>query len=74
MSTNSQTETVLPRVLISDKEIKEKFEISQPTLWRWTDRQGFPKAVKEKRGMRPYHAVIAWAVERGMLPENMIAN
>lgn len=70
---NLQTDTNLPRVLISDREIKEKFEISQPTLWRWTDKLGFPKPVKEKRGMRPYHKVIEWAVEHGMLPAEMMA-
>lgn len=68
-----KTDISLPRVLISDREIKEKFEISQPTLWRWTDKLGFPKPVKEKRGMRPYHKVIEWAVERGMLPAEMVA-
>ncbi len=70
----SQPETELPRVLISDKEIKDKFEISQPTLWRWTDKLDFPKPVKEKRGMRPYHKVVEWAVERGMLPADMLVS
>nr|WP_241214364.1 helix-turn-helix domain-containing protein [Vibrio alfacsensis] len=29
------------QILISDKEIREIFGISQPTLWRWTEYKGF---------------------------------
>ncbi|MDP2500145.1 hypothetical protein AB4163_20025 [Vibrio splendidus] len=43
------------------------FGISQPTLWRWTQELGFPKAVKGMRGKRPYKEFIEWAKERGMI-------
>ena len=59
--------TALPRMFISDKEIREVLGISQPTLWRWTQELGFPKSLKGMRGKRPYKEFMKWAKERGMV-------
>ncbi|MEZ8902042.1 helix-turn-helix transcriptional regulator [Vibrio sp. 10N.222.48.A11] len=51
---NSTINLATQRFFISDKEVRETLGISQPTLWRWTQELGFPKAVKGMRGKRPY--------------------
>ncbi|NOH85506.1 hypothetical protein F0249_17055 [Vibrio sp. 03-59-1] len=61
------TQHQIPRLFISDKEVREVLDISQPTLWRWTQQLGFPKAVKGMKGKRPYKEFLAWAQERGMV-------
>ncbi|ASG01516.1 MULTISPECIES: helix-turn-helix transcriptional regulator [Vibrio] len=67
MATQQFTTTTIPRMFISDKEVRELLDISQPTLWRWTQDLGFPKSVKGMKGKRPYKEFIAWAEERGMV-------
>ncbi len=52
-------------ILISDKEVREMFGISQPTLWRWTKNVGFPEPVA--RGKRSRKQVMDWAREKNML-------
>lgn len=64
---NSTINLATQRFFISDKEVRETLGISQPTLWRWTQELGFPKAVKGMRGKRPYKEFIEWAKERGMI-------
>ncbi|EGR0763352.1 helix-turn-helix transcriptional regulator [Vibrio parahaemolyticus] len=53
------------RILISDKEVREMFGISQPTLWRWTKNDGFPAAIV--RAKRSRKQVMDWAREKNML-------
>ncbi|MFL9806292.1 helix-turn-helix transcriptional regulator [Vibrio cyclitrophicus] len=56
-----------PRLYITDKEVREILQISQPTLWRWTKELGFPQAIKGMKGRRPYREFIDWAKNNGMV-------
>ncbi|CAV18353.1 helix-turn-helix transcriptional regulator [Vibrio atlanticus] len=58
---NSMINLAAQRFFISDNEVRGTLGISQPTLWRWTQELGFPKAVKGMRGKRPYKEFIEWA-------------
>ncbi|AQM21453.1 hypothetical protein [Vibrio anguillarum] len=64
--TNTTEVKAAPKPFITDTEIKSIFNISQPTLWRWTQKLGFPPAIVGMKGKRPYQKVIDWAKERGM--------
>ncbi|MGL4223868.1 MAG: helix-turn-helix transcriptional regulator [Vibrio sp.] len=64
--TNMTMEKVAPKPFITDAEIKAVFNISQPTLWRWTKKLGFPPAVVGMKGKRPYQMVLDWARDRGV--------
>ncbi len=61
MTTHNEIECIL----ITDKEIRKMFGFSQPTLWRWTKNDGFPKPVS--RGKRARKQVMDWAREKNML-------
>lgn len=50
---------------ITDKEIMEALEISQPTLWRKTKKDNFPEPVI--RGRRARKAVLDWLKAKGMM-------
>lgn len=55
--------------VISNKEIMEALDISQATLWRWTDKHNFPPNLK-KRGTRSREAVRQWLIKEGYLPRD----
>lgn len=50
---------------ITDKEIKSTLCISQPTLWRWTKKLGFPPPIKGMKGRRSREEVDKWIKEQG---------
>ncbi|SIO96114.1 MULTISPECIES: hypothetical protein [Vibrio] len=66
MKTNEHEQQSEP-LYISDEQIRDLLDISQPTLWRLTKNGGLPESISGMRGKRPYAKFKAWAIERGMM-------
>ncbi|OCH06543.1 helix-turn-helix transcriptional regulator [Aliivibrio fischeri] len=61
----TQTEIKKTPLYITDAEVMETLDISQPTLWRWTKKRDFPKPVM--RGRRSYKAFMKWMEGKGLV-------